>query len=336
MLADRVRVEAYAQALRQTIRPGGVVVDIGTGTGIFALLACQAGARRVYAIEPDDIIQVARALAKGNGVADRIVFLQERSSHVTLPEPADVIVSDLRGVLPFHRDHLPTIIDARTRFLARGGTLIPRRDFLWVAPVQAPDLYRQVVEPWDGPRYGLNFAAARDLAINAWSKARVRPHELATEPRRLAVIDYATVRDSNLSVEVSWTAGRDEIVHGICVWFDTELLEGIGFSNAPNAPERVYGGGFFPLAEPIALERGDIVAVTLHADLVGEDYVWRWDTRVHSQGETDRLKAAFAQSNVAGTPLSPVWLTKQTAGSASGRAICEPVPVTSEKGSSTA
>ena len=42
MVADRVRVDAYAQALRKTVREGAVVLEIGTGPGIFAVLACQA------------------------------------------------------------------------------------------------------------------------------------------------------------------------------------------------------------------------------------------------------------------------------------------------------
>src|SRR5216684_2505360 len=97
MIADRVRIEAFTQALRGAIRPGAVVMDIGTGPGIMAVLACQLGASRVYAIEPDEIIQVARTIAAANGCADKIEFFEEVSSRVTLPERADVILSDLRG-----------------------------------------------------------------------------------------------------------------------------------------------------------------------------------------------------------------------------------------------
>src|SRR6266498_2113357 len=100
MIANKVRTDAYAQALRQTVKPGSVVLDLGTGTGIWALLACQFGAHKVYAIEQSDVIQVAREIAAANGYSERIEFIQELSTRVTLPEKADVLVSDVRGMLP--------------------------------------------------------------------------------------------------------------------------------------------------------------------------------------------------------------------------------------------
>src|SRR3989339_432255 len=128
MIVDTFRMQAYAQALRQAVKPGSVVSDIGTGTGIFAMLACQFGARKVYAIEPSDAIHVAREIAAANGYADRIEFIQDMSTEVTLSEKADVIISDLRGVLPLFQKHLPVLADARKRLLASDGVLIPQRD----------------------------------------------------------------------------------------------------------------------------------------------------------------------------------------------------------------
>ena len=117
MIADRGRTEAYAEALRKAIKPGCVVLDIGTGTGIFAMLACKYGADRVYAVEPSDAIQVAREIAAANGYADRIVFIQDQSTRINLPERARVIVSDLHGVLPLLQHHLISIADARRRLM---------------------------------------------------------------------------------------------------------------------------------------------------------------------------------------------------------------------------
>ena len=75
MIADNARMDAYVEALRRAVGSDSVVVDIGAGTGVFSLLACQFGARRVYAIEPAVAIQVAREIAAANGYADRIEFI---------------------------------------------------------------------------------------------------------------------------------------------------------------------------------------------------------------------------------------------------------------------
>ena len=75
MIADEARLNAYVSAMRQAIKPGSVVVDLGSGPGVFALLAVEMGARRVFAIEPDNIIQVGRDAARERGVSDRIEFI---------------------------------------------------------------------------------------------------------------------------------------------------------------------------------------------------------------------------------------------------------------------
>src|SRR5207244_7491280 len=150
MMADSIRTKAYADALQWCVKPGCTVLDIGTGAGIFAMLACRLGARRVYAIEPDDVILLAHEIASANGYADRIDFIHGVSNKINLPEQVDVIVSDLRGVLPLFDHHLPSIIDARRRFLAPGGTLIPQQDVLRAAVVDASDVYSSYVAPWNG------------------------------------------------------------------------------------------------------------------------------------------------------------------------------------------
>ena len=106
MIVDEVRMTAYVTALRAAVKPGSVVIDLGAGTGIFSLYACRFGAKKVYAIETNDAIDVARQIAAANGCADRIEFIQAVSTDVELPERADVIISDLRGSLPLFGQHL--------------------------------------------------------------------------------------------------------------------------------------------------------------------------------------------------------------------------------------
>ena len=95
MIAHRVRVRSYRRALEKVVKPGSVVVDIGTGTGLFALFACKLGARKVFAIENGEVIELARQIAKDNGCADRIEFIRDLSTRVELPSRADAIVADI-------------------------------------------------------------------------------------------------------------------------------------------------------------------------------------------------------------------------------------------------
>ena len=311
MIADRPRMEAYVRALRQAVTPGAVVVDIGTGTGVFAMLACQFGARLVFAIEPDDAIQVARAIAAANGFADRIQFMQELSTKVVLPEEADVIVSDLRGVLPPFQHHIGSIADARERLLAPRGQLIPQCDTLWVAVTEAPETYRRHAQPWGEKPYGLSMEGARRIVTNTWSKRRIKPEQILLPPQVWATLDYGSVTDPDVGAEIAWTVDRPGIADGLVVWFDATLAEGIQFSNAPGEPELIYGNAYFPLSQPVPLDTGDRVSVALHADLVGDDYIWRWNTRVLGQGNPERVKANYRQSTLAGTPLSPQQLRRR-------------------------
>ncbi|HEY2016590.1 MAG TPA: 50S ribosomal protein L11 methyltransferase, partial [Bryobacteraceae bacterium] len=196
MIDDRVRMGAYEAALRATVRPGSTVIDLGAGTGIFSLLACRLGAARVYAIEPGSAINLARCLAYDEGLADRIECIQEVSTRVALPEPADVIVADIRGTLPIFHNSLATMADARTRMLAPGGAIIPQRDTLFAAVVEMPDFYSTIRRPWDHPAWQLDMRAARLSVLNSVHKVTATQAQLLSDGRLWASIDYTTVNDN--------------------------------------------------------------------------------------------------------------------------------------------
>ena len=306
MIADKPRMDAYIAALRQAVKPGAVVMDLGCGVGVFALLACKLGARRVYAVEPENIVGLARETAIANGCADKIEFFESLSTEITLPERADVIVSDLRGVLPWYQQHIPSIIDARSRHLARGGVLIPQRDILWAAVVEAPEQYDAIVGSWQHDE--LDLSAGRRLITNTWNKASIETEQFLAEPACWATLDYYEVDSPDIRAEISWQVTRAGTAHGIAAWFDSELAVRIGLSNHPATPRMIYGQGLFPFSEPVAMEQGDRIALRLEARLVHDDYVWRWDTDFFSG--TEEAKVSFKQSTFHGVPLSKTQLRK--------------------------
>jgi protein arginine N-methyltransferase 1 len=318
MLADNVRMDAYAYALKAAVTPESVVLDIGAATGIHALLACKFGARKVYAVEPQDDIHLAREIAAANGYSERIDFIQNLSTNISLPEAADLIISDLRGALPLFGQHIPSIIDARQRHLAPGGRLIPQRDTLWAALIEARDVYRDMIGPWNRP-YGLNMEPAKAIALNRWETANtdmIRSSHLLTEPHRLAVLDYTTIQSPDVGAQVSLPATRNGTAHGWLLWFDAQLTEEIGFSNGPEQRKfaEVYGRAFFPLLEPVPVEKGDIVKLAVTASLTGGEYIWDWASQVHPRDDPEAVNAQFEQSTSFDGVFDARQLAKQVAG----------------------
>ncbi|MEE9414925.1 MAG: 50S ribosomal protein L11 methyltransferase, partial [Acidimicrobiales bacterium] len=70
MLSDHVRVNTYHAAIHNAVKPGDVVLDLGTGTGLLAFMAVKAGAAKVYAVEHSDFIDVAREIAQHNNITN--------------------------------------------------------------------------------------------------------------------------------------------------------------------------------------------------------------------------------------------------------------------------
>jgi len=310
MIADVGRTSSYARALEANIRPGSVVLDIGTGSGIVALLACRAGAAKVYAVEPSDVIQVAREVAAANGFAERIEFIQAMTTDIELPNEVDGIVADLRGVLPLFQKSIVSLVDARARFLKPSGWIVPARDTLWAALVSSPSLCDSVINAWN-TKYGFDLSIARAKATNEWQGRVVNSENLIVEPKCWAVLNYKTLQEINTAGEVSWTMERSAVAHGVGVWFDTETCPGIGFSNSPCSNEKhVYGQAFFPWPRATELVPGDHVRVRFRADFVHIDYHWAWETQV-TGGNSGTVEAEYRQSCFAGMLLSPERLRKR-------------------------
>ena len=305
MVTSEPRMSAYADALKAAVTPGCTVFDIGAGPGVFSLLACQYGAGRVVAIEPDDSVELLRPLAQANGCMDRIEIFKGLSSDYSPAGKADVIVSDLRGSLPLFEHHVSAIKDARERLLAPGGTLIPMRDTIRAALAQNAKAYSQFCEePWLRNRFDLDLSAGHRFAVNLLAQVEPEHTRLLSEHADLAVIDYRSVSDPNLSASVDLAVADEGTIHGLLIWFDSELAPGIGFSNAPELPPQIYGRVFFPVEQALHVGPGDRLAVELTARLIDGKYIWAWNSSLWRAGAT-HPEASFRQSTFLGKVLSP-------------------------------
>jgi protein arginine N-methyltransferase 1 len=298
-LRDRARLDAFARALAEVARDR-VVVDLGAGTGVLGMIACRAGARRVYAIEADPIAALARTLVRDNGLDDRIAVIRNRAAEAMLPERAGVIVCDQIGRFGVDSDILTLMRDARLRFLAADGVLVPNTIDIVVAPIEHPSLARRVFDRAHGPA-GLAFAAFERMMTNTVHPVTLRQAHVLGAPVPALSLDLMRDPPMPLRGEATFDVVRPGVLHGMGAWFEARLSPSVTMTNAPDAPERIRRqAACFPVAEPVPVETGDTVAVALR--LLPSAPVHAWEVTVNGGG---RVRATFRHSTLEGSPIDP-------------------------------
>jgi hypothetical protein len=227
------------------VKPGDVAVDIGTGTGILAIAAAKAGASTVYAIEATRIADAAEAVARANGVADRVHLVRGWSTHVDLPQRADVLVTEIIGHEPFSEDALLLNWDARRRFLKDDARFIPSALRLYAYPARAsPSLRartrftREATSAWHA-RYGIDFSCLLDLHRPGYTETpsvEAATWEALAEPALLGEVSFATC-GTTLELRGGGTIDRAGVVDALVVSFELVLAPGVILSTAPKATD---------------------------------------------------------------------------------------------------
>lgn len=294
LLADRDRVDRFREAIHEVVRPGDVVVDIGTGTGLLAYFACQAGAARVFAIEQGPIVDLARELALLNRFADRVEFFDDLSYRVELPEPADVLITETLWNFGMGEGMVGFLVDARRRFLKPGARVVPAAVDLHVVPVQSDRLYAQLHDrPAD--RHGIDLSPVRHYMVNNVHMPHLDAGGFLSEPARLVAAELDESAAPDFDATVSVTATTAGVLHGICGWFSSRLSPSVVLTTEPPSTDSSWAHAFLPLQNPLGVLPGDEIAIRVGTADNGS--VWRWRIEVRRAG---RVIGGYDQTSASG------------------------------------
>ncbi len=248
--------------MQAALHPGDVVLDLACGTGILGFLACEAGARHVYAVDEGPIIDIARRIARANGYADRITFIRELSTRVVLPEGVDLVVCDQIGHLGIEAGAFEYLVDAR-RFLKPEGRTIPRALTFMAAPVESPDLRKQLTF-WTSRPANVDVSGARETALNTGYPQFVAVEQHLAEPAAIATSALPPPNLTPIRGEIVCRITRPGILDGINAWFDAELAPGVRMTNAPGDLNRIDRRQvLLPIERPTNVEPGDSVTIQI-------------------------------------------------------------------------
>jgi Ribosomal protein L11 methyltransferase (PrmA) len=306
-LSDAARVSAFASAIAEVVRPGDVVLDLASGTGILGLLACRAGASRVYAIDDGGMAQPARAIARANGFEDRIRVINGFSEHVDLPERATVLVTDQIGRFGFDAGAVGSIADARRRLLTPDARLVPSQIDLLVAPVEVPDV-ADAVDFWTRRPAGFDMEPLHEMTANSGHPRTLDASHLLGALSLGGSIDCAAAAGEAIGVSAEIAISRSGTLHGIGGWFSARLSPSVSVSNSPLAADRIARRGVvFPIRRGVAVAAGDRVTVRMH--ILPGDLIVSWTVQVF-RGTATQPAERFDHSTLRGMLIEPARLRR--------------------------
>jgi len=268
LVADQVRVDAYARALHRQA-PGLRVAELGCGTGLLSVLAARAGAASVWACEETDTIDLARAVLAANGLSERVVLVQGDSRDLAPPTPVDLLVHEVFGVDPFDEGLLSSLADARARWLAPGGRLLPQGLSVFGAAVgglawrRTPPLAEVLAalrERWELD-LGPVLAAARGQ-LRRRPEAVTDPPDRACllgEPSALLTLDLHAPGDLSAPRAARLDLPRGGTVDALLVWQRIDLDGHDTLSTGPWDPPTHWGWLVYDLVEPLTVPPGGAV-----------------------------------------------------------------------------
>lgn len=270
MLADTARNSAYAEAIAAKVRPGDVVLDIGCGAGLTAMLAARAGAKHVYTCEQQPLIaQAALKVIEKNGLSDRITVIPKLSHNlvigVDIPEPADVVISEIVDTVLLGEGALATLTHAMSALAKPDARAVPERGTLFAQLVESDQLL-DLWQPLEAEGFDLSgfhhLASVAQITPNDFAACGLRPLGPATD---LFQFDFTKPNVRPARTTEALNCSGCGTIHAVFVSFEMELAPDIIVTNGLQSSGH-WGRTAFLLDHPRSALAGDRVKVTAQHD----------------------------------------------------------------------
>lgn len=288
MLIDHTRTLAFDRALRDMVRPGDTVIDVGTGSGILAMMAARAGAGTSWALEYTAMADWADRIARANGL-DAMKVVRGDAGAFVADGPADLVIGEFLGMYVLEEwRHYAAFVKVRDTNLKADGQVIPRAARLYLSAIDDRKLYRdRGFGFWEEPVYGFDFSAVR-----AGDISRPQRYITTADARsivatgQIAGIDFrhGTAADYLFTSEITLDYPSAGNFHGLIGHFELDMGNGEILSTSPFARETCWHQSYFPVPA-IRVPTGGQITVRARSFLDPDGDRMRFGLTVAGPGE---------------------------------------------------
>jgi tetratricopeptide (TPR) repeat protein len=271
MLNDTRRNGIFDAAIRRAVKPGSHVLDIGTGTGLLAMMAARAGAEHVTACESvGALADIARDIVARNGLSDRITIIHKHSRDLIvgedLPRPADILITETFDAGLLNENIIATVRDARARLLSPTATVLPASGTVFALPIDcaAITLERHVSDAAGFDVAPFNRLTPQHYLQTDLSRYKWRP---LTEPVELFRFDFMEDRMPDDRPQFAEESRRlipvaDGTAHAVALWFRLDLYAEISIATGPMDPPTHWQQAVYAVTPPLALKQNEPIKFT--------------------------------------------------------------------------
>jgi Ribosomal protein L11 methyltransferase (PrmA) len=269
MLNDELRNSAFEKALANAITDETIVLDIGSGTGLLAMMAARAGAKKTITCEMvAPLAELARETIKRNGLADRIVTLDKKSTALVVGNQmtckANLLVTETVDCGLLGEGIVRSIAHAKANLLTEDARIVPCAAKVYAMVVESPHLHSLNT---------VGMAAGFDVSlINRYATAQYFPIRLAafdytplTDRFEVFHFDFANGTIIPTRKTISVRAQRDGTSQCVIFWFDMQLDQKISISNEPGSTTH-WEQALQCLEQEVPVRAGEMLTVEAEHD----------------------------------------------------------------------
>lgn len=286
MLADHERNDAFEGALKNMINKDTVALDIGTGSGLLAMMAARHGAKKVYACEQSKYIaEVAKQNIINNQLTNKIQLFQSKSSQINEsqldPKPnlivAEIFDSGLLGeyAIPSFRHALENLCSENTRIIPKAAEVKGR---LIHAPKAASVNPMKKISGFDVSAFD-QFRVPEEYVTQQLSEIT---HEFCSEEFKILEVDFENLwapmaANQCIRFIASIPVEQEKPIHGVAFWFTLFMDGQIQLSSAPGRKDNHWGQAISYFNEPVSAKAGQKLSLTVNYT---DTKIWFEDPKV--------------------------------------------------------